>query len=93
MYVHSFNYFFSVVILTVMRDRGAFGSTTVLDSDGSVDLSTIPGVLVFDDKEIEKVYVVPYFITTFASSFLSLHSSFLYSPLFFSIDNHSNCSI
>ena len=90
MYVHSFNYFFSVVILTVMRDRGAFGTTTVLDSDGSDDLSTI---LVFGDKEIEKVYVVPYFITTFASSFLSLYSSFLYSPLFFSIDNHSNCSI
>ena len=90
MYVHSFNYFFSVVILTVMRDRGAFGTTTVLDSDGSDDLSTI---LVFGDKEIEKVYVVPYFITTFASSFRSLHSSFLYSPLFFSIDNHSNCSI
>ena len=56
MYVHSFNYFFSVVILTVMRDRGAFGTTTVLDSDGSDDLSTIPGVLVFGDKEIEKVY-------------------------------------
>ena len=38
----------------IMRDRGAFGTTTVLDSDGSDDLSTIPGVLVFGDKEIEK---------------------------------------
>ena len=95
-YICSFNFFFSVVILTVMRDGGAFGTTTVpytLDLAGSDDLSAIPGVLAFADKEIVKVYVVPYFIATFASSFLSLHSSFFYSPLFFSIDNHSNCSI
>ena len=95
-YVHSSIYFFSVVILTVMRDGGAFGTTTVpytLESAGSDDLSAIPGVLVFADEEIEKVCVVPYFSTTFASPSPSLHSSFIYSPLFFSIDNHSNCSI
>ena len=69
-----------------MRDGGAFGTTTVpytLESAGSDDLSAIPGVLVFADEEIEKVYVVPYFSATFPSSFLSLHSSFLYSPLFY----------
>ena len=61
MYVHSFNYFFSVVILTVMRDGGAFGTTTVpymLDSDGSDDLSAIPGVLVFPSEEEEPVMKV-----------------------------------